>query len=56
MAQHGTFIEHLTHVLSNTTYMMTRGNQSPPIFYFQILINEIGIIQFMVNKMLTRVA
>jgi len=35
MAHHGTFIDHLTHVqYFNTNYMVTRGNQGPPILKF----------------------
>jgi hypothetical protein len=41
MAHHGTFINHLTRVLLNTNYMMTRGNYKPLIFNFKMLINEI---------------
>jgi hypothetical protein len=33
MAHHGTFIDHLTHVHFNTNYMVTRGNQGPPILF-----------------------
>jgi hypothetical protein len=33
MAHHGMFIDHLTRVqYFNTNYMVTCGNQSPPIF------------------------
>jgi hypothetical protein len=36
--------------------MMTRGNKAHLFFNFKMLINEIYLVKFMANKMLTRVA